>query len=468
MEFPLGLPAVVALALAATAVHVSAFQSSSLARPPSVQPSPLTLCGVSTMSPGASSSNGLLLRDERDVQPMVDWCLGYGAQTAPGVQVAPGIAGKAGHSIRDNRENYGVKTAQAIPKGGPVLFIPAQLVLSSSNIQQEFGGSLDQSENLLAQYGASDRLPLFRIMVKILAEYEKLDQSPYFPWLNALPRTFYNGVSMTDACFACLPPYVAYLASMERDNYGYFFQALNAGNVPLRPDTISNDDIVRWAYNVALTRHQVVVPAVEKTIAPLADMINHGTYPNVEISYDGEGNCIVTAIRDIPAESQLTISLGDASNPTPLFATYGFLDDDCPGVFCKALDHQEEMQELKYDFTELLFGTEAGEIGTRVWNLFLYKLLKDNNDPNAQALLTAVRNKDSSTTKQLNQQYFQYTHQALLQHVDGIIALVDELTARASSYDVRTHPRVPVIVAHNNLVRDTFAKVQAQLYQMVQ
>ena len=324
MKLPLGLAFV---ALAATAV--SAFHS------PSVQPSPLTQCGMSTMSgAGASSSNGLLLRDERDVQPMVDWCLGYGAQTAPGVQVAPGIAGKAGHSIRDNRENYGVKTSQAIPKGGPVLFIPAQLVLSSSNIQQEFGGSLGQSENLLAQYGASDRLPLFRLMVKILAEYEKLDQSPYFPWLNALPRTFYNGVSMTDACFACLPPYVAYLASLERDNYGYFFQALNAGNVPLRPETIGNDDIVRWAYNVALTRHQVVVPAVEKKIAPLADMINHGTYPNVEISYDGEGNCIVTAIRDIPAESQLTISLGDASNPSPLFATYGFLDDDCPGVFC--------------------------------------------------------------------------------------------------------------------------------------
>ena len=126
------------------------------------------------------------------------------------------------------------------------------------------------------------------------------------------------------------------------------------------------------------------------------------------------------------------------------------------------------MQELGYDFTELLFGTETGEIGSRVWNLFLYKLLKDNNDPNAQALLTAVRNKDSSTSKQLNQQYFQYTHQALLQHVESIIATVDELTARASSYDVRTHPRVPVIVAHNNLVRDTFVKVRAQLYQMVQ
>jgi len=409
------------------------------------------------MSPGASSSNDLLVR-ERDISPLEEWCRGFGAQTAPGVQIV-----KVGR-----QENYGIKTTQAIPKGGPVMFIPTQLALSSSNIQQEFAGSLDQSENFLTQHGASDRLPLFRLMVKILAEYEKLDQSPYFPWLNAMPRTFYNGVSMTDACFSCLPPYVAYLASMERENYAYFFQALNGGNVPLRVETIGNDDIIRWAYNVALTRHQVVIPAVEKKMAPLADMINHGTYPNVDITYDGEGNCVVTSIRDIPADSQLTISLGDASNPSPLFATYGFLDDDCPGVFCKALDHQQEMQELGYDFTELLFGTETGEIGSRVWNLFLYKLLKDNNDPNAQTLLTAVQNKDSATTKQLNQQYFQYTHQALVQHVDSTIALIDELTRKAMSYDISTHPRVPVIVAHNNLVRETFGKVKDQLYQMMQ
>ena len=419
----------------------------------------ITQCSMSTMSPGASSSRGMLAR-ERDVSPMVEWCLGYGAQTAPGVEIVP--------VVPNNPRNFGVRTAQPIAKGSPVMFIPAQLVLSSSGIQQEFGGSLDQAEQILAQHGVTDRLPLFRLMVKILAEYEKAEQSPYYPWLNAMPRIFYNGVSMTDACFQCLPPYVSYLASMERDNYAYFYGALVRGNVPLSPDTTADDNLVRWAYNVALTRHQVVIPQVEKKIAPFADMINHGTYPNVEIAYDGEGNCIVTAIRDIPAESQLAITLGDASNPSPLFATYGFLDDDCPGVFCKALDHQQEMQELGYDFTELLFGTETGEIGSRVWNLFLYKLLKDNNDPNAQVLLNAVRNKDSKTSKALNQQYLQYTHQALTQNVDSTIALIDELTARANSYDVDTHPRVPVIVAHNNLVRDTFTKVQAQLYQMMQ
>ena len=34
-------------------------------------------------------------------------------------------------------------------------------------------------------------------MVKILAEYENGQQSPYYPWLNAMPRQFFNGVAMT-------------------------------------------------------------------------------------------------------------------------------------------------------------------------------------------------------------------------------------------------------------------------------
>ena len=434
--------AVVAVALGTSGAL--AFQSAHTVARPLVQ------CQMSTMT-----NDPLLLR-QRDVAPLGDWCRGYGTQTAPGVEI-----------VSSDGENYGLQTREAIPKGGPVLFVPAQLVLSSSAIQQEFAGRLDASEQLLVQRGASDRLPLFRLLVKILVEYEKGTQSPYFAWLNALPRIFYNGVSMTDACFECLPPYVSYLAAQERTNYGYFYEALNGGNVPLSPETTSNDEIVRWAYNVALTRHQVVVPEVEKKITPFADLLNHGTFANTKITYDADGNCHVTATRDINAQAELTISLGDASNPSPLFAKYGFLDNDCPGVFCKALSHQNEMQELGYDFTDLLFGTDTGEIGTRVWNLFLYKLLKDNQDPNADVLRSAVWNKNAGTITQLNQQYFQYTQQALVQHVDSTIGLIDQLTAKANTYDVRTHPRVPVIVAHNNLVRDTLVKVQAQLYGMM-
>ena len=129
------------------------------------------------------------------------------------------------------------------------------------------------SENALANLGETNRLPLFRLMVKILVEYENGDQSPYYPWLNALPRLFFNGVAMTDACFDCLPPYVSWLSQKERNNYAKFLNALRKGYSPLSQQTIDNDQLIKWAYNVALTRHQVVVAGKEKKITPLADMV---------------------------------------------------------------------------------------------------------------------------------------------------------------------------------------------------
>lgn len=47
-----------------------------------------------------------------------------------------------------------------------------------------------------------------------------------------------------------------------------------------------------------------------------------------------------------------------------------------------------------------------------------------------------------------------------------LLASVDELNMKAQNYDLETHPRVPVILAHNNLVRETFSRTYALLEQM--
>lgn len=47
-----------------------------------------------------------------------------------------------------------------------------------------------------------------------------------------------------------------------------------------------------------------------------------------------------------------------------------------------------------------------------------------------------------------------------------MINSVDQLTISAISFDLGTHPRVPVIVAHNTLVKDTFANTALLLEQM--
>jgi len=126
---------------------------------------------------------------------------------------------------------------------------------------------------------------------------------------------------------------------------------------------------------------------------------------------------------------------------------------------------QNEIDALGYDFKDLLFSAQSGDIAPKVWDLFLYKLLE--NDPDNQgSFYVACKTNDENTKQAYHGQYFPYTLESLKEHVGSIMRDVDNLSRKAQSYDVRSHPRVPVILAHNNLVRDTFANVQAQLNNM--
>lgn len=129
----------------------------------------------------------------------------------------------------------------------------------------------------------------------------------------------------------------------------------------------SNIQYIIQAYNVALTRFQEVwVPSRAKLIAPMADMLNHSAEPNCEITFDDMGNCQVTAMYDIPAGMPLTISYGDPTNPTPIFAQFGFLPADCTTLFCKAMHLESYIKELGIDFKDLLIQVETGEIAPKV------------------------------------------------------------------------------------------------------
>jgi len=411
----------------------------------------------------ASYSQTIDLTDEytpRDVYGMEQWALQNGVQKVDGVELVQSASDDMDWQLITNQDILGANT---------VLFVPAGMIMSSNSVVEELGGALVSAENALMQQDIllEQRLPLFRLMVKILIEYEKGQDSPYFPWLNSLPKRFYNGVAMTDTCFECLPPYASKLASDERNDYLNFCFAIRQGYIELDPSTISNEAIVQWAYNVALTRFtEVWSPSRQKLLAPMGDMFNHATYPNVDVTYDDEGNCIVYAIDNIPAGSPLTISLGDPSNPTPIFAKYGFLYDDSATVFCKALHLQPQIEELGYDFKDLLFQVDTGDISPKVYDIFLYKILQDSDMNLAEQFFTACKMNDEDTKQYFLQEYFAYTLNALQEHVGSILNDVDRLTQYAQSLDLNEHPRAPVIVAHNNLVREAFSATLVNLQNM--
>lgn len=391
---------------------------------------------------------------------MEAWAIENGYQKVDGVEL-----------YSEGDDDWSMMTNTDIPAGTTIMFIPSTLVLSSDAIVKEYGSNFDLelTENALKQMerDLAKRLPLFRLLVKILAEYEKGENSFYAPWINSFPTQYYNGVSMTDACFACLPPYAALLSMNERNAYSRFLNAIRKGFLPLNPDVTGDDSVMKFAYNVALTRfHEVFEPTRQKLIAPMADMINHSSEPNAEISFDTENNCYVTTIADIYAGSPLSVSLGDPTDPTPLFAKYGFLPTGCNTIFCKAIHLEPQINELGYEFNQLLFQTDTGEVYPAVWDIFLLKILQDYDVDLASQFTMACQNNDEATKETFHSNYFAYTLEALREHVYSILNDVDQMTMEAQSYDLETHPRVPVIVAHNNLVRDTFSMTASLLDSM--
>jgi len=465
----LGFLIVIAGVLAAAA-GVSAFAPPRSAR--TVRPAAATKLSASTYENGYGYDDGTTAtRDDlvaiadayapRDVYSMEQWARQNGAQTVDGVELYSADGGSDWGLIHNGQST--------VPAGSPVVYVPSDLVLSSDAIKEEFGGSLEAAENELVQLdgNAERRLPLFRLMVKLMAEYDEGTDSVYYPWLNSLPRQFYNGVSMTDECFECLPPYAAKLSLEEKNMYSQFVGAIRDGFVPVEETTMNDDGIVSWAYNVALTRfHEVWYPSRQKYIAPMADMLNHSSEPNVEITFDTEGNCIVLALHDIQPGSPLTISLGDPTNPTPLFAKYGFLCHDCHTVFCKAVHLESQIQDLGYNYVDLLFDAQSGEVAPKVWDVFLYQLLEDNDPASAEQFCLACKANDETTKQEYHDHYFAYTLDALQRHVYSTMEDVGRRTVKARSYDMSTHPRAHVIVAHNDMVRDAFAATASVLEQM--
>jgi hypothetical protein len=159
---------------------VSAFQ----VVPRSVLPS--FRAGCSSCAPLAAVVN-IDERSGRDVGALDEWASACGVQRVEGFQL----------NSEDGGIDWSVVTTQPLAEGSPVLFVPNELILSSNRVRQELGNAVEAAVDQLQRLGAIDQIPQFYLFIKILTMYEMGDQSPWFPWLNSLPRLYFNAVSMT-------------------------------------------------------------------------------------------------------------------------------------------------------------------------------------------------------------------------------------------------------------------------------
>ena len=391
----------------------------------------------------------------REIGQFQDWAVQCGVQPENGFCLAESEV---------HEGDWRAATSSGTAAGSRVLFVPAEMIISASITAQEFDGYTDRSLRILQDKGFANLIPEFFLFLKVLMEYERGDQSPYYPWISSLPRKWNTAAAMDDFCLSCLPPYIRKLCVEEQRQLSAFRDAVK-GFEYLSDWAKANQELATFVYNVVFTR-SFKSPDGDRKLAPCADMLNHGYPTNAELTYDGEGNCHVVCTTDIEPGGDILLNYGHTTNPAQLFATFGFLFQS-PATYCKIIysNPSSELVAVGYDPEKLLFGTINGEISPSIWDVLLYARLerKSAYANDRQAFFQAHMNGDESTKARIHQKYFKETCSALRLHVDNILAEVAELTVRTNSFDSSKHPRLPMIRRHNQLVTDTFQKVKANI-----
>ena len=400
----------------------------------------------------------------RDTTTLTEWAINYGNIGLADSFSLTSSALQDNYNAASNEEDIYAIATQNIPTSTPILSIPSNVILTGSNARTELGSQT---------YGAESSLPLsdhqhFYLFLKILAEYELVDQSPWYYWLNSLPRYYSNGASMTDFCFGCLPPYAAGLALKEKKRYRQYVEVL--GSIPFLSDaTKQSEEVTKWAFNVVFTRC-VELPGGDMALVPMVDYLNHGAEPNVDISYDGEGNCYVYSMRDVGAGEPLVFSYGDSTNPSNLLARYGFLDESRSATFCKYVIENPTGEMFDLGYPSSMYFYNDGSISNEVWDVLLYELLKVSPEEQ-QYFYQAHVSGDEGTKASYHNQYFAQTYKSITSHVDYILNELEELgigleTQIAQGQDKTRHPRLPLIQRHNAFVKAYFDNVRQNLDNM--
>jgi len=401
----------------------------------------------------------------RNLPPLEEWSTNAGIQKVEGLELY----------TEDGLDWQYITTAD-IPQGTTIMFIPAGVCLSSSAIEAELNaasnGGMAAAVDQLGRIGGQNSIADFYLFVKLLVEYEQQENSPFAPWLDSLPRLYYNSVSMTEFCYECLPPLVFSLSRLERVKFDNFLDVLKKVDV-VSDYSKSNTEVLKWAFNSVYTRAYADKDGQgsDVTVTPVGDMFNHGTETDIEVYFDEGKNAMVYTTRDVPANSPLRISYGCPTNPSFLFARYGFLDETSPATFCKMMDIPKtpENVNMGMDFSKMLFYHDTGDISPEVMDVVLYaKVLgglksSPETDGYKDAFYNAHMQGDQGTKGQIAEQFRYETLTEIKKHVDTFLESLEALEKKSYGKSMEEHPRLPLILRHNEFVKQTFLKVQSNL-----
>lgn len=121
------------------------------------------------------------------------------------------------------------------------------------------------------------------------------------------------------------------------------------------------------------------------------------------------------------------------------------------------------------DFSKMLFYHDTGDISPEVMDVVLYAKVLNNlksspeNDGYKAAFYNAQMQGDEQTKAQIHEQFRYQTLTEIRKHVDTFLEALDTLEQKSYGRNFEEHPRLPLILRHNEFVKQTFLKVQTQL-----
>jgi len=157
----------------------------------------------------------------------------------------------------------------------------------------------------------------------------------------------------------------------------------------------------------------------------------------------------------------LRISYGYDTNPSALFAKYGFIDTYAPSTFWKYMDiiPSTELTAIGLSYSRMLF-FPTGEISPEIFDVLTYQILGEKNRQEQKVFYEACLNGDDGTKAVYLNQYYYEIYGRIKKHVDKFLNELSELEGKAVRVDENSHPRIGMIREHNNFVKDIFLAVK--------
>mmetsp|Transcript_8084 Transcript_8084/g.11519 ORF Transcript_8084/g.11519 Transcript_8084/m.11519 type:complete len:155 (+) Transcript_8084:688-1152(+) len=118
----------------------------------------------------------------------------------------------------------------------------------------------------------------------------------------------------------------------------------------------------------------------------------------------------------------------------------------------------------QYAQNRMLFYKDTGDVSQEVWDILLYQWLTSSNVADRRILMEAHNRGDVERKMALHESYYPKTSSLLEEHLNTFMEQLDRLGGKADGKDPMEHPRLPLILSHNEFVRRTFLMVRNRYF----